>query len=477
MGLVAQQTSTQVQALGLPLEPQSVTETGNVHSANVSTLCVPILGTGKAVGIPIQVKGEDGVVLNDLSGLTFLIVDGTSTQDVTELIQTPAQQPLWSPASQPDGWLKPYFRSSIDVPRTIDIFSVNRLGAATSSPLVLENPGYFFLSCSPDTFGATGPTFAPFDSGVELKVFDGSTLVSKASVAGRGAINFGLLVDVSGNPLLDSIMPSDASDADFGGAYRAYLNTVGIALRHAFAEAFVAHISMDRVYGELSCADDLVTVSGDSSPTWSWTPLGNSFISELVTPASGDSSTAFPIMTGRTLGTGSLMGPVGIDVNNGNAVVPICQIPDNPYLDVQYLFSYLTAQLLLIDGPRGNVPTSISDVSPAFRAATVLEPVVLPTPVTVAPTTTTSPVSTTTLVTQQTTSANTTPTTTTPAAATTASPSTTVVKPVTAVSAVKAAEIPATGSELRNLLGFAVFVSGAGMLIVVTSRRRRFNHL
>lgn len=343
-----------------PLEPHA--STGGVHAQAVTTICSPIVGAGKAVGVPIRVKDADGQVLNDVSGLTFVLDDGTNTQDVTAQVTTTEQQPL--------------ITSDTYVPKINNNYAnLNATFGGAGPAFSVSNPGYFFLNCTPDPADST----RTFGAGVVLKALSGGTVISSAPVEGRSATKHMLYGYANENAASVAITPAGTDlHKDFPGMYAGVIQKAQLRFRTFFAEAAVIEMGNATV-DDTPCYNDLVQASGS---TWGWTTSGLSFISELT--ASG--ATSWPILAARTTGTA---GPVV-------SGIPACDMTNSTFEDDLFL-NMLAAQALLFEGPMGLVPTAISDAAPALKPAVLLEPVVPPTTTTIA-TSTTTPDTTTTIV-------------------------------------------------------------------------------
>lgn len=332
------------------------TDDNNEHRVTahaVSNLCTPIFGSGKSAGVPIVVQDANGNPLTDVTGLTFELTDGTNTQDVTSLIKRPEEQLLITGQAL----AAPYLGNSIGpITGTYDSIG-NALGTTTAPTLDFSNPGHFFLDCTPDVANAS----TKFAAGMTLRTKSGGTIISSGSVAGRSASYMSLDGYVStSTPISYAITPSDASNLDFQKLYQDVIALTGLRLRAPYAALVIAQAS-NGIANSTYCWSDLVTKSGSA---WTWSAQGQSFLSELTST----SGTSFPILDSRAKGTA---GPT--DTGLSACSQDLAPLEDDLFMHI------MAAQLLLFDGPRGNVPTSISNTVDALRAAVVLRPVVAPT--------------------------------------------------------------------------------------------------
>lgn len=379
----SQQVHAAPQSL-IPERPSPEFGEGVRPSSEQTTLCEPILGTGKSVGIPIQVENEFGEALTDLAGISFELDNGSLTQDVTSLVTAPNDQ-LLVRSRGGSGNPNPLVQGVYEQPLQI--------GESPLVPLVIDNPGYFFLECTPDSANAQ----VMFPTGSILKAYRGNTLVSQASVAGRAATR--ATWDISFNRgdsggITREITTLENEDPVLVNHYVDSLQQVGVPFRDVFAQlALIATLR-----GGASCADPLTydadngtyadyflpiywLVSVDNNNQWSWNSAGQRWIDELTGATSSSDTSSLPLMSRSS-----------VEVAGGSTTVitadDFCAI-----MASDELLNVLAAQLLLIDGPMGNVPLSISDNVQSLRAAVLLEPLVQqvrPSPATTTTSTTTT---------------------------------------------------------------------------------------
>jgi len=390
-----------------------------------ASLCSPIVGSGKAVGVPIEIEDSSGNPVTDLSGYTFELTDGVDTQDVTALISTPQNSQLVKGQD-----LTAY---PVTLGAWGGAFSAYSTSSSSSGPtLDFSNPGYYFLDCTPDPASPK----STFGANVTLVLKSAGTTVATVSLDGRSATPIDEFSRIEANlPVVPAIAPSGASNTDFEALYRDYLALVGVPFRPAFAAFAIMELGNSSTGDSLTtvhCYDDLVTSSGGS---WTWTAAGQAYIDELT--ASGASS--WPILRARTTGAA---GPSFGGTNPCN--MALSDLEDDLFLN------HLAAQLLLIDGPRGNVPASIYGSVSALQPAALLRLPVPPTTTTIPATTTTSPSS---------------PTTTVPVSG---EGSTTVARAADD----EGPKLPSAGADNMNplLAGFSLVWLGGNLLFV--SRRR-----
>jgi LPXTG-motif cell wall-anchored protein len=328
-----------VSATTEPLDTNLSDENSNqtVRKNAVGSLCQPITGSGKSAGVPIAIEDSNGQLLTDVSGLTFeLRNDSGVVHDVTQFVTTPVQQPIveGAVANQYGGWVEP----GLD-----DLFTQVSLPASeiqSSLNTGLSNPGYFFLNCTPDKL----TTSTKFPEGTTLNAIRNGTVVASGSVAERSASYLPLGGSNSSNPS-SSIRPATGDTDSMAILYEEYLKLVPVRFRLLFAEIAILQLS-NSTYGNQNgtwrCWDDLFTFDGT---TWSWTPVGQDFIDELTS----ESASQWPILRDRTQGIG---------VTDPN-IATACDIGLSTLEDDLFI-NYLAAQLLLIDGPAGRVPSAIS---------------------------------------------------------------------------------------------------------------------
>lgn len=370
------------QAHGSGTGPADAKDPGKVSAQGGTSLCTPIFGTGKSTGVPITVQDGNGATVSDISTYTFELSDGTNTQDVTSLIKTPAQEQLVVGQVV----VAPYGNSWIG--KWGQTFHNYGQGISKTGPtLDYSNPGYFFLDCTPDATSSS----VKFPAGTTLRMKSGGTVVTSVSIAGRAAAyhaEFARTTDPL-QVLAAAVRPAGSTNADLAGMYGSFISTVGVRLREAFAATAVMEVSRHAGNGNF-CYDDLVTVSGSN---WSWNAAGRAYLDELISPA----NSSWPVFSGRTTGTS---GPV-------YAPFKPCDVSGGMFTtEADYFINALTAQLLLIDGPLGNIPASVKGSIDAFAPASILR---LPSVAT-----TTVPPSTTTVASTTTVPTTTAPTTTMP---------------------------------------------------------------
>ena len=344
--LISHASTSTVSASHVPEGKTSNLPEGNrVSTQSATPICTPIFGTGKSVGVPITVEDADGNKITNLSGYTFELTNGTDTQDVTSLIQTAEQQPLLVGQTLPaygNYQINPWGGSFREFGTRV---------SATGPSLDFSNSGYFFLGCTPDG----NSTSVKFSAGTTLNLKSSGSIVASVALTGRSASQlseYGL----NSQTLTTAITPGGASNIDFQGLYADYLNYVEVRFRQSFAAYAVMELSNSYAGGGTTvyCYDDLVSASGGS---WTWTTAGQNFLNELTSAGSN----SWPILASRTTGaSGPLLG-----VSNP------CDLSTSTYED-DFFLNALAAQLVLIDGPRGNVPTAIRANVDAFQPASVL---------------------------------------------------------------------------------------------------------
>ena len=387
-----------------------------VSAASATPLCTPIFGTGKAVGIPIVAKDAGGTLMTDISTYTFELSDGAQTQDVTAQMKRPEQSQLVtghsSVAPAPVQTFKP-------IQNNYNLYSQN--DSATGPALSFTNPGHYFLDCTPDA-SSTAVKFGP---NIVLRMKSGGTVVAEVSLAGRGAVYHDLedAGQFGGNTVTTVIKPAGSGNGDMVDMYNRYLTTVGIPFRRTFAiEAILemSNIATNAGTNSTYCWSDLAVTTGGS---WSLTQLGEDFVSELTN--------ASPSSTKQLL----------YDRTRGVSGAFTCLL-SNYFNEDERIMNILAAQLLLIDGPLGNVPQSVSSLNDALRPASVLQLAASATTTTVA--------------------ANAPSTTTTVTVPNTAVPTTTL-------SRVKS--LPSTGQSPDFDIALALVILSTGIAAVAARRR------
>lgn len=332
---------------GRPAEAKSFDDhqAQGITTQGASSFCTPIFGTGKSVGIPITVEDVDGSTISDISAYTFEVTDGTDSQDVTTLIATAQEQPLIVGQSLTNyggytlaPWGGAYHAYGTEV-------------SATGPALDFSNPGYYFLDCTPNGNDAS----VKFASGITLNMMSGDAVVASVSLEGRAASFLGEFdyATTPNNPLAAAVKPAAHDNTDFENMYKDFIDAIGVRFRTAFATTAIMEMS-NSTANSTRCWSDLVTASGS---TWTWTTDGQSFLDELTSPT----ATSWPILAARTKG---LAGPV--DTGLYPCDMTLATFEDDLFIDA------LTAQLILIDGPRGNLPSALSSAYDAFAPASVL---------------------------------------------------------------------------------------------------------
>lgn len=319
---------------------------GSMESQGTATFCSPIFGTGKNVGVPITLEYSDGGTITDISGYTFQLTDGTDTQDVTEYITSPAQQPL--AAGDPGeilygpidslAWMAPsLYRAPADQP-------------TGNASFAFTNPGYFFLACTPDT---TTPTEV-FSEGMKLQALRNGKVAAEGSVIDRSATYLGY----NDAGISERLRPSDTpfTNDNIDELYKALLDTYGIPFNRDFAQLAVLQLSNATNDG-VRCWVDLLS---EVDSQWSWGVKGTSFINELTGGTA--TTTSFPLLDDRTHGVGTESQACNIASEPG-------QEPGSTSTqEAEFFLDVYAAQLLLIDGPAGRVtlPAQVQDlVAPA----------------------------------------------------------------------------------------------------------------
>ena len=335
-----------------------------VSTASATPLCTPLFGTGKSVGVPITAKNADGTLITDISSYTFELSDGSQTQDVTAQVKRPEQSQLVtghsSVAPAPAWTFQP-------VQNNYNLYSQN--DSATGPALSFTNPGHYFLDCTPDATSST----VKFGPNIVLRMKSGGVVVADVTLTGRGAVYHAIEDSgfLQGNTVTTIIKPAGSGNGDMDIMYSSYLSTVGIPFRRTFAiEAMLELTNLFTIPGDNStyCWSDLAVTTG---ATWSLTQAGEDFVNELM---NATSSSTNPILFYRTRG------------------VPSTCLLTNSFSADEFFMNILAAQLLLIDGPLGNVPESVSNLNDALRPASVLQLAAhITTTTVVADTTTTTP--------------------------------------------------------------------------------------
>lgn len=405
--------------------------TQRASAASATPLCTPLFGTGKAVGVPIAVKDAGGTLITDISSYTFELSDGSQTQDVTAQIKRPEQSQLVTGQSiSVRNHVIPPFQNEYN------LYSQN--ASAIGPPLAFTNPGFYFLDCTPDASSST----VKFGPNLTLRMKSAGAVVANVSLTGRGAVYHATndtpppqtIYNPSGNTITAVIKPIGSFNGDMNSMYSSYLSTVGIPFRRTFA--IEAMMQMSNTYGNASdnstyCWADLAQTTGS---TWSLTQAGEDFVSELT---DGLPSATRQLFFDRTRGNGPFL----------------CNLANDFSAD-EFFMNALAAQLLLIDGPLGNVPQSVSSQNDALRPASVLQLAAQVTTTTVeSTTTTTSPVPSTTV---------------SPTIASSTTGSSTTVSP-TSVSPRKA--LPVTGRSSVSEIATALLTLIAGTAIIAARRR------
>jgi hypothetical protein len=386
-----------------------------VSATSATPLCTPLFGTGKSVGVPIVAKDAGGSLITDISSYTFELSDGSQTQDVTAQIKRPEQSQLVTGHSS----VAPASPNTFaPLQNNYNLYSQN--DSATGPALSFTNPGYYFLDCTPDATSST----AKFGPNIVLRMKSGGVVVADVSLTGRGAVYHAIedYGQFGGNTITTVAKPAGSSNGAMDVMYRDYLGTIGIPFRRTFAiEAMLEMSNSFNVAGDNStyCWADLAVTAG---ATWSLTQLGEDFVNELT---NATSSSTNQMLYDRTRGVSG---------------ASTCLLTNSSSEDELFM-NILAAQLLLIDGPLGNVPQSVSSLNDALRPASVLQLA--------------APVTTTTVA------ASTTTTTPVPAPSTTA-PSQTET-PMTA--------LPATGRSSGKGIALALLMLTSGIAVVTTRRR------
>lgn len=362
LAAVATATTAQVaQAATLDVDAAS----SGVGAAGTATFCSPIFGTGKSVGVPVVLEDAAGEPVTDLDGYTFRLTDGTDTQDVTDLMLTPEEQPLAAGDSDPNA------SASFQAPALYTSPGGDPTGNAS---FAFTDPGHYFLACTPDTENST----VVFPEGMLLQAVRDGAVIAEASVADRSAHG---MADQGGCSILgltcpnlpERVRPSGTFVNDnIDELYLALLDTYGIPLNRDFAQLALLSLSNagDGQSPATTCWDDLLTVSGS---TWSWTTDGTALVDELTGATAATSS--FPLLDDLTHGVGVSAG-----------LEDLCDLADDyvdagqPYFEADQFLAIYTAQLLLIDGPAGRVTLPVqvrSGMTPAaYSIDTVLAPAV-----------------------------------------------------------------------------------------------------
>lgn len=148
--------------------------------------------------------------------------------------------------------------------------------------------------------------------------------------------------------------PTGRDNTDFENLYKDFTTLTGVRLRPAFAAMAMVELSNNPDFGPpyRECLDDLVDATGTA---WTWTTAGQNYINELTSTA----ATAYPILKGRTTGT------LGT-----NAALCDLAISSN---EDDFFIRTLAVQMLLIDGPKGLVNSTIANANDFFARASVLQ--------------------------------------------------------------------------------------------------------
>jgi LPXTG-motif cell wall-anchored protein len=334
-----------------------------LRAQGVGALCQPVVGSGKAVGVPIVIQEVSGVNLTDKTGLTFELDDGVgTTQDVTSMILAPEEQPLVAGDSLPNlaiawrpGMTRMYNNESPLWPTS-----------GEDKNLDFTHPGYYFLDCVPDA-GDASIVFAP---GMTLKAKRAGAVVASGVVAGRGTVKFfsadpfaPVTPDLAAAGL---IFPNPSEDITLADRYLKVIDTTGIRFLPSFAAMAMMGIEAQRAAeGTDSCWLDLLEPLEDSlpDPLWQWSQSGLDYIAEL----SNADATSWSILGSRT----SVFTSVTTTSVSGNQDECLVSEEENANM-MNVMVAYLFGQMLLIDGPAGRIPTVISDQQPLLKPAVVL---------------------------------------------------------------------------------------------------------
>lgn len=320
---------------------------------NGSDICYPIVGTGKMSGVPIAVEDANGDLLEDVSDLTFELRDGTGdTQDVTDLVGTPAEQPMVADVRvQADG-------GTIDSVTTY-IGVVSDLTGTTPPALSFANPGHFFLMCTADP---TDPA-VKFGEDIEIVALRDGVEVASGMLGGRSAPHFQFSYwwpDSFHAPTLWPLMGVTSIDdhqgqAEVGGAEVALELFENTGVRFTPTFALLAILNSQKYAVGLSnnlCWNEFVDSSGSS---WTLNATGTGIATALV--------------TGTNLATQAAL----IRENHPDAD---CRASVN--IVTQFMIHSLAAQLLLIDAPAGRVSDSLAAASDFYLPSVRLVPEDLP---------------------------------------------------------------------------------------------------
>ncbi len=445
-----------------PLAPSSQAQQfSGVRAQGVGTLCQPVVGSGKAVGVPIVIQEVSGVNLTDKTGLTFELDDGAgTTQDVTSMILAPEEQPLAvgdSMVEYSNSW-RP------GITRTDNYTSPLWPGPDEKKYLDFTHPGYYFLDCVPNARDAS-IVFAP---GMTLKAKRGSVVVASGIVEGRGTVKFfssDLATDIFGDIIAAQVVfPNPSGDLTLADRYLKVIETTGIRFRPSFAAVAMMGIESQRMPEWAgSCWLDLLEPleAPLPNPAWQWSQSGLDYIAEL----SNANATSWSILGSRT----SVFTSVTTTSVSGSQDDCLVSEEENANM-MNVIVAYLFGQMLLIDGPAGRIPTAISNLQPLLKPAVVLASTAIASTTTT--TTTTVAPTTTTTVSPTTTAAAVSNLAAVAPATTLVPPTTLTVGPTVAEANLRSGELPTTGgSDSSQHSLWALGLLFAGSLIAGIRRR------
>ena len=327
-----------------PRDPRPEPEVRRASLQTTSSFCTPIFGTGKSVGVPIRIEDHNGNAITNLGPYQFELTNGSTSQLVTSLISTAELQPL-AVGQQITSFPSVFF------PTWGKRYAAYGAGSVNGPALDFTNPGYFFLGCTPDGTNAN----VKFGSNITLQMKLQGTVVASVSLSGRSPS----FIDedaLAAAPLTSAIKPTGSSHTDFAGLYGTMVSNTGVRFRPTFAATAIMEMSNNFTQSTFYCWQDLVSTSGS---TWNWTSNGQNFLNELTSP----NASTWPILDARTKGTA---GPV-----HPTTSVNPCNMSGSTVED-DFFVNHFVAQLLLFDGPRGNISPSARGSIDAFLPASVL---------------------------------------------------------------------------------------------------------